>query len=143
MNNLKKRFLEHSAIYTNVGNILISINPYKDLNLYGTDNIRKYFNRKNDANVTLPPHVFDIAYASLYGLKYFQKSQSIVISGESGAGKTEATKQCLNFIAANAGSKSKVEQKILNDTHVTALWAIKGAAHYRKMVTMEEETRAS
>ncbi len=114
LNNLKKRFLEQSAIYTNVGNILISINPYKDLNLYGMDNIRKYFDRKNDANVSLPPHVFDIANASLYGLKYFQKSQSIVISGESGAGKTEATKQCLNFIAANAGSKSKVEQKILS-----------------------------
>ena len=103
LNNLKKRFVEKSQIYTNVGNILISINPYKRLDLYGEANIRRYFERKTDAASTLPPHVYDIAYASLYGVKSFGQNQSIVISGESGAGKTEATKQCLNFLAANAG----------------------------------------
>ena len=86
LNNLKKRFVEKSQIYTNVGNILISINPYKRLDLYGEANIRRYFERKTDTASTLPPHVYDIAYASLYGVKSFGQNQSIVISGESGAG---------------------------------------------------------
>ena len=64
----------------------ISINPYKRLDLYGEANIRRYFERKTDTASTLPPHVYDIAYASLYGVKSFGQNQSIVISGESGAG---------------------------------------------------------
>ena len=53
---------------------------------------------KNRGNRTLPPHVYEIADAALSPCKLYNESQSILISGESGAGKTEATKQCLNYL---------------------------------------------
>ena len=60
----------------------------------------------------MPPHVYNIAHDSFYGVTSFEQLQSIVISGESGAGKTEATKQCLQYLAAIAGSVSGVEKKV-------------------------------
>ena len=111
LHNLRRRFEEKSEIYTNVGNILISINPYKRLPLYTKEEVHRYSTRKFGQE--LPPHVFNIAYDSYYGLTSFQSLQSIIISGESGAGKTEATKQCLQYLAAVAGSRTGVENKIL------------------------------
>ena len=111
LHNLRKRFEEKSEIYTNVGNILISINPYKMLDFYTPEQVRRYSQRKMGQE--LPPHVFNIAHDSYYGLTSFKALQSIIISGESGAGKTEATKQCLQYLAAVAGSRSGVENKIL------------------------------
>jgi myosin heavy subunit len=82
------------------------------LPLYGEDTIRKYKNRRQGE--IMPPHVYDIAHDSFYRMTSFQKLQSIVISGESGAGKTECTKQALQYLAAIAGSTNNVEQKILS-----------------------------
>ena len=111
LHNLRKRF-EKGEIYTNIGNILISINPYQRLPLYTDDVVRKYSKRKMGAVV--PPHVYDIAHDSYYRLTAFSKLQSIIISGESGAGKTECTKQALQYLASIAGSTSNVESKILS-----------------------------
>ena len=61
----------------------------------------------------LPPHVFVIADQAYRGVIEDSRNQSIIISGESGAGKTEATKQCLQFLAECAGSHDRVEQRIL------------------------------
>lgn len=72
--------------------------------------LNDYINR---GSRKLPPHVFMIADDAFSLLKETNQSQSIVISGESGAGKTECTKQCLQYIAEVAGSASNVEQKIL------------------------------
>jgi len=110
LHNLKKRF-HKGEIYTNVGNILISINPYQRLPLYTKEVVKKYVTKP--AGKEMPPHVFNIAHDSYYGVTAFEQLQSIVISGESGAGKTEATKQCLQYLAAVAGSVSGVENKIL------------------------------
>ena len=111
LRNLNKRF-EKGEIYTNIGNILISINPYQRLPLYTDEVVRKYSKRKMGAQV--PPHVYDIAHDSYYRLTAFSRLQSIIISGESGAGKTECTKQALQYLAAVAGSTSNVEAKILS-----------------------------
>ena len=109
MYNLRERF-KQNEIYTNVGNILISINPYKWLPLYTPEKLHEYINK---GNRKLPPHVFTIADDAYALLRETGQGQSIVISGESGAGKTECTKQCLQYIAEIAGSSSNVEQRIL------------------------------
>jgi len=107
--NLRERF-KNNEIYTNVGNILISLNPYKWLPLYTPEKLSEYINK---GNRKMPPHVFLIADDAYAMLRDTQQGQSIVISGESGAGKTECTKQCLQYIAEIAGSSSNVEQRIL------------------------------
>ena len=110
LHNLKKRF-EKQKIYTNVGNILISINPYEYFPIYTKEVINKYINRPLGKD--MPPHVYNISHDAYYGLTAFGQLQSIIISGESGAGKTEATKQCLQYLAAIAGSVDSIEDKIL------------------------------
>ena len=60
----------------------------------------------------MPPHVYNIAHDAFYGVTAFKELQSIVISGESGAGKTEATKRCLQYLTAHAGSVGNVENKV-------------------------------
>ena len=108
-NNLRLRFQKHQ-IYTNIGTILISVNPFKRLPLYTPSVIDDYIHKgKRD----MPPHVFNIAEAAFRHLMDDKSDQSILISGESGAGKTEATKQCLMFFAECAGSVTGVEQNIL------------------------------
>jgi hypothetical protein len=105
---LKDRFMQNK-IYTNVGTILISMNPYQTLPIYTRAIIEKYMFRGVSE---MPPHVFNIAHDAFKGLE-LGKNHSIIISGESGAGKTEATKRCLSYIAAIAGSVGGVEKKVL------------------------------
>jgi len=106
---LRKRFENHD-IYTNVGTILISINPYQSLGLYTPEKIYEYQYR---GLKEMPPHVFNIAHEAFKGMTDFHENQSVIISGESGAGKTEATKQCLSYLASIAGSVNGVEKKVL------------------------------
>lgn len=110
---LRTRY-ENNELYTWVGagrSVLISVNPYKSLPLYGIDQISLH--RNKPPNKPLPPHVFGIANDSFDSLLFDNRNQSVLISGESGAGKTEATKQCLAFLAEVAGSEANVEDKIL------------------------------
>jgi myosin heavy subunit len=109
LNTLRHRF-KQGQIYTNVGDILISINPFRPLPLYTPMVIDQYQHRGSSE---MAPHVFIVADDALRGLMSSEMNQSIIISGESGAGKTEATKQCLQYLAESAGSSSHVEQKIL------------------------------
>mmetsp|Transcript_42341 Transcript_42341/g.67881 ORF Transcript_42341/g.67881 Transcript_42341/m.67881 type:complete len:1247 (-) Transcript_42341:4136-7876(-) len=113
IHNLRIRY-EKDDLYTWVGagrSVLISINPFKTLPLYGKDYISMHKNRP--PNKQLKPHVFDIANDSYESMMFENKNQSVLISGESGAGKTVCTKQCLSFLAEVAGSESLVEEKIL------------------------------
>lgn len=106
--HLKERF-KLNQIYTWVGTILISINPYQRLPLYTPSVLESYIKR---GPTHLPPHVYAIADAAYKAMREGQ-AQSVVISGESGAGKTECTKQALQYLAEIAGSQSNVEQRIL------------------------------
>jgi len=107
---LKNRFL-HKQIYTYVGTILVSVNPYERLAIYSPQIMENYRNRGVSE---LPPHIFVTADNAFQRMIDLELSQSIIISGESGAGKTEATKQCLQYIAEFSGSDANVEQRILS-----------------------------
>lgn len=83
-------------IYTYVGDILIAVNPFQELGLYTNAVSARYCNilSKQDQ----PPHLFAIADAAFHNMVRNNKSQVCVISGESGAGKTESAKQFVRQI---------------------------------------------
>ncbi|XP_046657965.1 unconventional myosin IC-like [Daphnia pulicaria] len=103
--NLQKRFNE-GLIYTYIGPVLVSVNPYKNLPIYGSDYVEKY---RNVNFYELPPHVFALTDTALRSLRGELINQCILISGESGAGKTEASKKVLQFIAATTRKKANLE----------------------------------
>ncbi|XP_053569259.1 unconventional myosin-Id-like [Bombina bombina] len=108
MENLKLRF-EKGRIYTFIGEVVVSVNPYKSLPIYGKDTIEKYKGRELYER---PPHLFSIADAAYKAMKRRCKDTCIVISGESGAGKTEASKYIMQYIAAitNPSQRAEVER---------------------------------
>ncbi|CAH2307729.1 unconventional myosin-XV [Pelobates cultripes] len=111
LNNLWKRF-DREMIYTYIGSILLSVNPYKMLNIYGTDHVLMYEGRALGEN---PPHLFAIANIAYTKLMDAKHNQCIIISGESGSGKTEATKLVLRYLVA-INQRRGVTNQILEAT---------------------------
>ena len=103
LNSSRLRF-NKKVIYTSIGAVLMAINPFEKIEgLYGPERIEEY-SKSADDNVA---HVYLIPARAYSAMCSFGKSQSLLISGESGAGKTEATKQCLDFLTkVSAGSGS-------------------------------------
>ncbi|KAI3469890.1 hypothetical protein Pfo_026553 [Paulownia fortunei] len=123
LQNLKCRY-DMNEIYTYTGNILIAVNPFQRLpHLYSNDMMEKY---KGMALGELSPHPFAIADAAYrqYFLQMIREgiSQSILVSGESGAGKTESTKMLMCYLAYMGGSVEAegrtVEQQVLESSPV-------------------------
>eukprot|EP01104_Vermistella_antarctica_P015634 TRINITY_DN517_c0_g1_i4.p1 TRINITY_DN517_c0_g1~~TRINITY_DN517_c0_g1_i4.p1 ORF type:complete len:1377 (+),score=632.44 TRINITY_DN517_c0_g1_i4:234-4364(+) len=114
LENLKYRYSQ-DAIYTNTAHILIAINPYKRLPIYEQEAIKQYHKSSMSG---MEPHVFataERAYRHLRSAKNGQ-SQSIVVSGDSGAGKTETCKYILRYLTAIAGrneGQGTLEKQIL------------------------------
>jgi myosin heavy subunit len=98
---LRSRF-HQEKIYTFVSNILISVNPFQSLPIYGTETIQLYHQQNQSENMhsTLPPHIYALSERAYQTLFTSNTSQSIIISGESGAGKTESIKHILRYIAS-------------------------------------------
>ncbi|VDN02128.1 unnamed protein product [Thelazia callipaeda] len=115
LNNCRLRYAR-KQIYTYVANILISINPYEQISdLYSSATIEKY---RGKSIGTLPPHIFAIgnitADSAYRDMKRTRQSQSIIVSGESGAGKTESQKCILRYLCESWGSTAgPIEQRIL------------------------------
>ncbi|CAL8120285.1 unnamed protein product [Orchesella dallaii] len=103
--NLRKRF-RGDIIYTYIGPVLIVTNPYKPLPIYAEDSIKKY---QNVNYIEVAPHVFGLTDNAYKQLREENRDQCILISGESGSGKTEASKQILQYIAAASRNVSSVE----------------------------------
>lgn len=95
---------------TYTGSILVAVNPYQILPIYTAEQIKLYKDKKIGE---LPPHIFAIGDNSYGNMKRYSQDQCIVISGESGAGKTESTKLILQYLAAISGKHSWIEQQIL------------------------------
>ena len=106
---MKKKRFEKSKTYTYIGEVVISVNPYKQLNVYGPEYVREYKSREIFES---SPHIFAIAEAAYKTMKRQVKDSCIVISGESGSGKTEASKIILKYISAitNASGKNDIER---------------------------------
>ncbi|XP_017163537.1 myosin VIIAa isoform X5 [Poecilia reticulata] len=115
LRNLLIRYRE-KLIYTNcggrtyTGSILVAVNPYQLLPIYTADQIRLYTNKKIGE---MPPHIFAIADNCYFNMQRNNRDQCCIISGESGAGKTESTKLILQFLAAISGQHSWIEQQVL------------------------------
>ncbi|CAK8544805.1 unnamed protein product [Lathyrus sativus] len=119
LENLKIRY-ELNEIYTYTGNILIAINPFQKLpHLYDAHMMQQY---KGAPFGELSPHVFAIADVAYRAMINEKKSNSILVSGESGAGKTETTKmlmQYLAFLGGRAATEGRtVEQQVLESNPV-------------------------
>ncbi|XP_042377974.1 myosin-6-like isoform X3 [Zingiber officinale] len=117
--NLKSRFMMNE-IYTYTGNILIAMNPFQRLpHLYSTHMMEQY---KGADFGELAPHPFAIADAAYRRMMIDGISQAILVSGESGAGKTESTKMLMRFLAHMGGKVAtdarSVEQQILESNPV-------------------------
>ncbi|XP_076218940.1 myosin-IIIb-like [Aptenodytes patagonicus] len=113
LGGLRERFLRQQ-VYTDVGDILIAMNPFQPLPLYGREVSERYQHHETGM---LPPHIFAVAsraYHAMLGRRGGgPRSQCIVISGESGAGKTESTKLLLQHIMNLCKGNSQLEQQIL------------------------------
>ncbi|XP_073482934.1 unconventional myosin-VI isoform X5 [Aquarana catesbeiana] len=110
LHNIKVRYSK-DKIYTYVANILIAINPYFDVpKLYTSDIIKQYHGKSLG---TLPPHVYAIADKAFRDMKVLKMSQSIIVSGESGAGKTENTKFVLRYLTESYGSGQDIDERIV------------------------------
>ncbi|XP_069137074.1 unconventional myosin-IXb-like isoform X7 [Argopecten irradians] len=112
LDNIKSRY-HNSNIYTYVGSILIAVNPFKFFPIYNPKYVKMYQNKRLGE---LPPHIFAIADAAFYTMLRQKKNQCIVISGESGSGKTESTNLLLHHLTAlsqKGAHGSGVEQTIL------------------------------
>nr|XP_008018417.1 unconventional myosin-VIIa isoform X4 [Chlorocebus sabaeus] len=114
LRNLLIRYRDH-LIYTYTGSILVAVNPYQLLSIYSPEHIRQYTNKKIGE---MPPHIFAIADNCYFNMKRNSRDQCCIISGESGAGKTESTKLILQFLAAISGQHSWIEQQVLEATPI-------------------------
>ncbi|KAM6331896.1 unconventional myosin-Vb-like [Alca torda] len=112
LHSLRRRFLEANAIYTYCGIILVSINPYKPLPIYEEEVIYAYSGHEMG---DMDPHVFALAEETFKQMVRFGKNQSLIISGESGAGKTVSAKYAMRYFTAIGGcvGDSSMEEKVL------------------------------
>lgn len=128
--NLENRY-SHDLIYTYSGLFLVAINPYCQLDIYSSEYINLYHGLKKDIDNTLnnnddsvKPHIFAIAETAYQNLLTQKVNQTILVTGESGAGKTENTKKILQYLAAitwhnqSLPSEQSFENRILQSNPI-------------------------
>ncbi|XP_021165350.2 unconventional myosin-Va isoform X8 [Fundulus heteroclitus] len=112
LHNLKVRFIDSKLIYTYCGIVLVAINPYETLPIYGSEIINAYSGQNMG---DMDPHIFAVAEEAYKQMARDERNQSIIVSGESGAGKTVSAKYAMRYFATVSGSASEanVEEKVL------------------------------
>ncbi|ESN91017.1 hypothetical protein HELRODRAFT_116401 [Helobdella robusta] len=106
VDNLKKRFMD-DHIYTYIGPVLISVNPFAQLNIYGEKEIDRY---QGAASYENPPHVYALTDDMYRNMLIDMENHCVIISGESGAGKTVAAKYIMSYIAKISGGGQTVKR---------------------------------
>ncbi|XP_038605208.1 unconventional myosin-Ib [Tachyglossus aculeatus] len=106
IDNLRQRF-DHGEVYTYIGSVVVSVNPYRPLPIYCPEKVEDYRNRNF---YELSPHIYALADEAYRSLRDQDKDQCILITGESGAGKTEASKLVMSYVAAVCGKGAEVNQ---------------------------------
>ncbi|KAG5114255.1 hypothetical protein JHK82_037524 [Glycine max] len=112
LHNLQSRYSQ-DMIYSKSGPILIALNPFKDVQIYGDDYISAYRQKLMDK-----PHVYAMADAAYNEMMRDEVNQSIIISGESGSGKTETAKIAMQYLAALGGGCSGIENEVLQTNFI-------------------------
>eukprot|EP00927_Polykrikos_kofoidii_P040165 TRINITY_DN34382_c0_g1_i1.p1 TRINITY_DN34382_c0_g1~~TRINITY_DN34382_c0_g1_i1.p1 ORF type:complete len:1822 (-),score=257.08 TRINITY_DN34382_c0_g1_i1:433-5898(-) len=109
LHSVRVRFARRE-IYTRVGRILLSVNPFMPLPIFSAKYIDDFARCVDSSH--LPPHIFGIGRDALTGIKESDQNQAVIISGESGAGKTEAVKSIMVFIieAQSRGTSSSARR---------------------------------
>uniref|UniRef100_A0A673XQR7 Myosin VA n=1 Tax=Salmo trutta TaxID=8032 RepID=A0A673XQR7_SALTR len=112
LHNLKVRFTDSKLIYTYCGIVLVAINPYENLPIYGSDIINAYSGQNMG---DMDPHIFAVAEEAYKQMARDERNQSIIVSGESGAGKTVSAKYAMRYFAtvSGAATEANVEEKVL------------------------------
>ncbi|KAL5006119.1 hypothetical protein ScPMuIL_017277 [Solemya velum] len=107
VSQLLSRF-KTETIYTYIGDILLAVNPFAPLTIYGNEYSKMYMNAAKDEN---PPHIFAVADQSYHMMMHNKQNQCIIISGESGAGKTESA----NFLVQQLTQLGKASNRTLEE----------------------------
>ena len=114
LNNILFRY-SNDEIYTFNGDILIAVNPFKKIPIYSNEIIKHYTNKDFDV---LEPHPYFISKKAIKQLTSNNENQSILVSGESGAGKTQTTKFILNYISSISNDNNDLSNKILSSNPI-------------------------
>ncbi|XP_004639046.1 unconventional myosin-Vc isoform X2 [Octodon degus] len=118
LHNLRVRFAEARLIYTYSGIILVAINPYKQLPIYGDAIIHAYSGQNMG---DMDPHIFAVAEEAYKQMARNNRNQSVIVSGESGAGKTVSARYAMRYFAmvSRSSSKAQVEDRVLASNPIT------------------------
>uniref|UniRef100_A0A8D2LTN6 Myosin IE n=1 Tax=Varanus komodoensis TaxID=61221 RepID=A0A8D2LTN6_VARKO len=103
--NLKKRYMD-DYIFTYIGSVLISVNPFKQMPYFGEKEIEMY---QGAAQYENPPHIYALADNMYRNMIIDRENQCVIISGESGAGKTVGAKYIMSYISKISGGGPKVQ----------------------------------
>jgi len=118
LHNVRMRYHDNK-IYTYIGTVLIAVNPYREIkNFYDVNIMRSYVNAELTDN---QPHIYGLASLALKNVIDLQKngkSQSLIIGGESGSGKTESSKYILQYLCNISKEKSEQETKIILENQI-------------------------
>ncbi|URE22819.1 MYSc [Musa troglodytarum] len=111
LHNIKYRYA-NDFIYTKAGPVLVAVNPFKEVPLYRRDCVIAYKQKLKDS-----PHIFATADTAFNEMMRDGVNQSIIISGESGAGKTETTKFAMQYLA-DVGGGGSIEDEVLQTNSI-------------------------
>uniref|UniRef100_A0A674E0J1 Myosin VA n=1 Tax=Salmo trutta TaxID=8032 RepID=A0A674E0J1_SALTR len=149
LHNLKVRFTDSKLIYTYCGIVLVAINPYENLPIYGSDIINAYSGQNMG---DMDPHIFAVAEEAYKQMARDERNQSIIVSGESGAGKTVSAKYAMRYFAtvSGAATEANVEEKVLASNPIMEMpkgsddsWAQKLYNTHLKTCSLFEKPRMS